>query len=115
MTWAGRKIYLFISTAIVVAVLFGCTTGITWDPGMPDKMTVENYRAAMTAIDTKSKIDAQAALYLLRNDVTRMRANSATIQEKLAGLDGVIAAVDKEDWDAARNRLLALRTEYSQP
>ena len=115
MTSTARKIYALFSAAIVAVGLFGCTSGLTWTPGRPDETTVDIYRAAMVAIEAKSKLDARTALHLLRNDVTRMNADTVTIQEKLAGLDAVSDAVDREDWDAARNRLLALKSGSGQP
>jgi len=115
MTLTARKMYPLFSAAIVAIGFFGCTSDLTWTPGRPDERTVDVYRAAMVAIEAKSKIDAQAALQLLRNDVTRMNADTATIQKKLAGLDAVSDAVNREDWDAARNRLLALKSSSGQP
>lgn len=115
MTLTARKIYVLFSTAIVAVGLFSCSSGLTWTPGRPDETTVDIYKGAIVAIEAKSKLDAQAALHLLRNDVTRMGADAATIQEKLAGLDAVSDAVEREDWDGARKRLLALRSGSGQP
>jgi hypothetical protein len=41
-------------------------------------LTNEQYELAKTAIESKSKHDSQAALYLLRSDVDRMRTNAPT-------------------------------------
>ncbi len=115
MTFTTRKIYALFSATMVAVGLFGCTPGLTWTPGRPDETTVDIYKGALVAIEAKSKLDARTALHLLRNDVTRMGADAATIQQKLAGLDAVSDAVEREDWDGARKRLLALRSGSGQP
>ncbi|MGB8435518.1 MAG: hypothetical protein WCE38_14765 [Burkholderiales bacterium] len=103
-----------LATTALVAGLLGCSSTPTWDPGAPDAMTAEHYSLALSAIDVKAKQDAQAALYLLRNDVTRMRTNSVEMQLALAHIYGVTNAVDKEDWGAARKGLEALAARYGR-
>ena len=93
----------------------GCTSIATWNPGAPDALTTEHYDLAKAAIEAKSKHDAQAALYLLRSDIERMRTNAPTMMAALARLYGVSNAVDKEDWGAARNGILELKASYGRP
>jgi hypothetical protein len=93
----------------------GCTSIATWNPGAPDALTTEHYDLAKAAIEAKSKHDAQAALYLLRSDIERMRTNAPTMMAALARLYGVSNAVDKEHWGAARNGILELKASYGRP
>jgi hypothetical protein len=44
-----------------------------------------------------------------------MRTNAPTMMAALARLYGVSNAVDKEDWDAARNGILELNQSYGRP
>jgi hypothetical protein len=113
----GNSLRLSISLglAILVAGLFGCTSGPRWDPGAPDALTVEHYGPAMAAIDAKSKLDAQAAFYLLRDDVLRMRTNTLALQASPAQLYRASNRVDREDWAAARDITLALKRDYGRP
>src|SRR5262245_32835187 len=97
----GRLSILFCGAALAAGLL-SCTPFQTWNPGAPDALVNEHYELATTAIEAKSKHDAQAALYLLRSDVDRMRTNAPTMMAALARLYGVTNAVDREDWDAAR-------------
>ncbi len=69
-----------------------------WDPGAPDAVTVQHYELSMKAVNEKSKPDTQAAFYLLRSDVMRMRTNTLDMQAALAVLYRVSNAVDAEDW-----------------
>jgi hypothetical protein len=98
----------------MLVALLGCSSTPTWDPGAPDAMTAEHYALVQTAVDAKSKQDAQAALYLLRADVMRMRTNSVDMQIALSFIYGVTNAVDKEDWTAARTSIQALRANYGR-
>jgi hypothetical protein len=109
-----RRASLWIGALALLVGLFGCSSTPTWDPGAPDAMTAEHYALAQTAIDAKSKQDAQAALYLLRADVMRMRTNTVEMQVALARLYGVTNAVDKEDWTAARAALQTLQANYGR-
>ena len=84
-------------------------------------MTAEHYSLALSAIDAKAKQDAQAALYLLRNDVTRMRTNSVEMQVALARIYAVTNAVDKRLGDGAQgprglgSKLRSLGSEVAAP
>ena len=109
-----RRTSLWLGAAVLLVGLLGCSSTPTWDPGAPDAMTAEHFALAQKAIDAKSKHDAQAALYLLRTDVMRMRTNIADMQIALAGLYAVTNAVDKEDWAAARPALQTLRANYGR-
>ena len=103
-----------LGIATLVVGLLGCSSTPTWDVGAPDAMTAEHYSLVMAAIDAKSKQDAQAALYLLRADVMRMRTNAVEMQVALARLYGVTNAVDKEDWPTARAGTQTLRASYGR-
>src|SRR5580692_10376203 len=106
---------IWINSAIIAIGLVGCaSTGPTWNPGAPDATTVEHYTLAMKAIQAKSKYDAQAAFYLLRSDVMRMRTNIVDLQAALAILYSVSNAVDKEDWAKAQRGALALQASYGR-
>jgi hypothetical protein len=105
----------WLSEAIVAIGLVGCaSTSATWNPGAPDATTVEHYTLAVKAIQAKSQPDAQAAFYLLRSDVMRMRTNTLDVQAALAILYSVSNAVDKEDWTTAQGGALALQATYGK-
>ena len=70
--------------------------------------------AAADRVQRRAEHDAQAALYLLRSDITRMRTNTIEMQSALARLYAVSNAVDKEDWVAAREVILSLKTSYGR-
>jgi hypothetical protein len=110
----GIKI-LWLDAAMIGVGLVGCVSaGPSWNPGAPDATTVEHYTLAMKAIQAKSQYDAQAAFYLLRSDVMRMRTNIVDSQAALAILYRVSNAVDKEDWATAQNGALALQATYGK-
>ena len=115
MTSIGRRLSVLLVGAAFLAGLLSCSSTPTWNPGAPDAMAIEHYSMVLAAIDAKSKQDAQAALYLLRTDATRMRTNAADMQLALARMYSVTNAVDKEDWTAARAGLEALRASYGRP
>jgi hypothetical protein len=105
----------WLNAAILAVGLVGCvSTGPSWNPGAPDATTGEHYTLAVKAIQAKSQYDAQAAFYLLRSDVMRMRTNMVDLQAALAILYSVSNAVDKEDWTTAQNGALALQTSYGK-
>jgi hypothetical protein len=113
MTQAVKVVLL--NAAIVAIGLVGCaSTSPTWNPGAPDATTVEHYTLAMKAIQAKSQPDAQAAFYLLRSDVMRMRTNTLDLQAALSILYIVSNAVDKEDWATAQHGALALQATYGK-
>jgi hypothetical protein len=113
MTQVTKMVWL--NAAIIGVGLLGCaTTGPTWSPGAPDATTVEHYTLAMKAVQAKSQTDAQAAFYLLRSDVMRMRTNTVDLQAALAILYSVSNAVDKEDWATAQRGALALQANYGK-
>ena len=114
MTWIVRRLHVLLGTVAFLAAMIGCSSIPTWEPGAPDAMTAEHYALALSAIDAKVKPDAQAALYLLRADVTRMRTNTVDKQVALSRLYAVTNAVDKEDWAAARTSMEVLRTSYGR-
>jgi len=116
------RISVWLGSAILAIGLLGCTAapggdpGATrWDPGAPDALTVEHYGMAMAAIEAKSKNDAQAAFYLLRSDVLRMRTNTLQVQAALAQLYKASNQVDREDWAAALNITHALKIAFGRP
>jgi hypothetical protein len=104
-----------LNVAMIAVGLVGCaSTGATWSPGAPDATTVEHYTLAIKAVQAKSKPDAQAAFYLLRSDVMRMRTNTLELQSALAILYTVSNAVDKEDWTTAQRGALSLQASYGK-
>ena len=103
-----RRFSVLLSAAALVVGLLGCSTTRTWEPGAPDAATAEHYSLALAAIDARAKADAQAALYLLRTDILRMRTNTLEMQAALARVYAVTNAVDKEDWGTARKGVEAL-------
>ena len=103
------------AAAVLLLGLVGCASTPTWNPGDPDALTIEHYALAQSAIEARSKQDAQAALYLLRADVNRMRTNAQSMTAALSRLYGVTNAVDREDWSAARDGLLELKGNYGRP
>ena len=111
-----RTLSAIFGTAVLLVGLLGCastsTSTPTWSPGSPDALTHEHYLHAAAAIQAKSKHDAQAALFLLQTDVTRMRTNSVDMEIILAALYAVIDAVNKEDWDTARKVIQQVHTSY---
>ena len=116
MRWKIRgRLALLLSAVVLVVGLLGCSTIPTWNPGAPDALTIEHYDLAKAAIDAKSKHDAQAALYLLRTDIERMRTNAPTMMAALARVYGVTNAVNSEDWGAARDGILESRKSYGGP
>ena len=115
MTWIVRRLHVLLGTVAFLAGMVGCSSTPMWEPGAPDALTAEHYALALSAIDAKVKPDAQAALYLLRTDVMRMRTNTVDAQVALARLYAVANAVDKEDWAAARSSIEVLRTSYGRP
>ena len=110
-----RKLAMWIGALALAAGTIGCSTTSTWDPGAPDALTIEHYTLAQNAIDAKNLQDAQAALYLLRSDVMRMRTNAPEMQLALSRLYVVTNAVDKQDWATARKAVELLRTYYGRP
>lgn len=109
-----RACFLALGSSALVAVLLGCSSTPTWDPGAPDALTAEHYALVVSAIDAKTKNDAQAALYLLRSDVLRMRTNIVEQQFALTRMYVVSNAVDKEDWPAARSAIQELAARYGR-
>ena len=106
---------VLLNVALIAVGLVGCVSASpTWSPGAPDAPTVEHYTLAMKAIEAKSQYDAQAAFYLLRSDVMRMRTNIVHLQAALAILYSVSNAVDKEDWATAQRGALALQASYGK-
>jgi hypothetical protein len=106
---------VWLNAAMIAVGLVACeSTGPSWNPGAPDATTVEHYILAMKAVQAKSQYDAQAAFYLLRSDVMRMRTNIVDRQAALAILYAVSNAIDKEDWAAAQNGALALSASYGK-
>ena len=110
----GKTLSALLGTAILTVGLLGCasTSTSTWSPGSPDALTQEHYLHAAAAIQAKSKHDAQAALFLLQTDVTRMRTNTVDMEIIMAALYAVIDAVNKEDWDTARKVIEQVHASY---
>jgi hypothetical protein len=115
LAWNSLRCTARISLAILILGLFGCNSVQGWDPGAPDALTAEHYRLAIVAVEGKSQQDAQAAFYLPRTDVLRMRTNTLSLQAALAQLYRASNQVDREDWVAARNSTLALKSAYGRP
>lgn len=119
----NRQLGALLCAAMLAFSVAGCATAPTggstpgttsWSPGAPDALTSEHYQLAVAAIDKRSKTDAQAALHMLRDDVSRMRTNAPSMMAALALLYGVSNAVDAGDWDKARMRILELQASYGR-
>jgi hypothetical protein len=67
----------------------------------------------MAAIETKTKPDAQAAFYLLRDDVLRMRNNTLAVQASLAQL--YRASGRQRGLGRGACITLALKLDYGRP
>jgi hypothetical protein len=115
------KLGALLGVAIVAFGLAACATApldgstkvtATWSPGAPDALTSEHYQLTVAAIDKRAKTDAQAALNLLRDDVSRMRTNAPDMMSAMARLYGVSNAVDAGDWEKARVGIRELQAEY---
>jgi hypothetical protein len=65
-----------------------------------------------SAIDSKSKPDALAALALLQADVSRWRENTIVIMKAFVDLGVITDAVDKEDWVQANKLFMELTLWY---
>lgn len=115
MAYRRLRLAVWLGTATLVVGLAGCSSTPTWEAGAPDALTVEHYELARTAIEAKSKEEAQAAFYLLRSDVLRMRTNSLTVLVALEHLYRTSNKIEKEDWGAARSDLQALKIAFGRP
>lgn len=112
----SRNFAFRLGAAVLVLIeLLGCTPIPMWDPGAPDAMTVEHYALAKAAIDAHAMPEAQAAFYLLRSDVLRMRTNTLALQGALARLYRASNDLEKQDWSAANSRLMALQRDFGRP
>lgn len=115
MIRAGKTIRASFGAAVIAVGLLGCTTTPMWDPGAPDALTKEHYDLVRAAIEAKSQIDAEAAFYLLRSDALRLRTNTLAVQAALVSLYRASGQVERGDWDAALNNVLALKATYGRP
>jgi hypothetical protein len=109
-----RRFRLWFGVGILGLLLIGCATTAGWSPGEPDEATIEHYALAQSAIAAKSIDDAQAALYLLRSDINRMRTSAPELMAALARVYEVNRAIERGDWEAARVRLEDLRVNYGR-
>ena len=115
MNWVGGKLCASLCVAVLVLGLAGCaatSTTAPWSPGQPDATTTEHYDLVVAAIDKRAKTDAQAALHLLRDDVSRMRANTPSKMAALARLYAVSNEVDAGNWEQARAGIVELSSSY---
>jgi len=112
MTSTSARGCVLVSTAGLVVSLLGCASGSTWKPGAPDATTVQHFDLAKTAVAAKSKNNAQAAVYLLQNDVLRMETHILTQQAVLARLFELINYIQTEDWAKASEHLQLGWTEF---
>lgn len=104
---------LFVVVTIFTLTLGGCvTTPATTGPGAPDEMQLEHYEMVKSAIDSKSRTEALAALALLQADVSRWRTNSLGIMKAFVDLGEITDAVNKEDWDLAYQLFNELTMSY---
>jgi hypothetical protein len=65
-----------------------------------------------SAIETKSKNDALAALALLQSDVSRWQTNILITMNAYVDQAALTEAVDREDWDLANKRFQNLAAKY---
>jgi hypothetical protein len=112
MTLIRARLCVLSSAGALVVALLGCASGPTWKPGAPDATTLQHFDLAKTAVAAKSKNDAQAAVYLLQNDVMRMDTNILTQQAVLARLFELINYIQAEDWAKASEHLQLGWTEF---
>jgi hypothetical protein len=104
---------LFVVVTIFIFAVGGCsTTPTTTGPGAPDEMQLEHYEMVKSAIDSKSRTEALAALALLQADVSRWRTNSLDIMKAFVDLGEITDAVNKEDWDLAYQLFNELTMSY---
>ncbi len=107
------NVVLFVVVTIFTLTLGGCvTTPATTGPGAPDEMQQEHYEMVKSAIDSKSRTEALAALALLQADVSRWRTNSLDIMKAFVDLGEITDAVNKEDWDLAYQLFNELTMSY---
>ena len=104
---------IFISTTLLALTLSGCASPpATTGPGTPDEMQLQHYEMVKSAIETKSRADALAALALLQADVSRWRTNSAVIMKAFVHQAAITDAVEEEDWAMANKLLKELTASY---
>ena len=109
-------VVIFLSTALFVLALGGCaSTPPVTGPGSPDETQLQHYEMVVSAIATKSRVDALAALALLQADVYRWRRDTLTEASAMTDLSSLTHAVDREDWALANKKVLELKSKYRRP
>jgi hypothetical protein len=103
---------VFLSTVFFILALGGCDHKPTTGPGSPDETQMQHYNMLVSAIDARSKVDALAALSLLKDDVDRWGSGTLTHEIAKSDLMSLKHAVDTEDWDSANKLLLDLTKKY---
>ena len=102
-----------LSIVFLVLLFSGCASPpATTGPGTPDVVQLQHYDMVKSAIDSKSKPDALAALALLQADVSRWRENTIVIMKAFVDLGVITDAVDKEDWVQANKLFMELTLWY---
>ncbi len=115
MTWTPERHPAPLTAVVLISGLLGCASTPGWKPGQPDASTTQHYQLAMTAIEAKDQNNANAALQLLSDDITRMETNTLTQAEAQSELSGVSHALRHQEWDEARARLLKWHANYGRP
>ena len=114
MIWTHGSLSASLSAAVLTVGVLGCASTPSWRPGDPDASTTEHYQLAQAAIEARNQHNADAALELLSNDVSRMETNTATQAAALSDLHRVKNAVTHQNWDDARDRLLKWNASYGR-
>lgn len=115
MTSTRPRHFALRSAAVLTLGLLGCASTPGWKPGQPDDSTTQHYQLALTAIEAKDEKNAEAALQLLSDDVTRMETNTVTQAGAHSALTGVLHEVSHQKWDQARTSLLKWNASYGRP
>lgn len=107
---------ILLNTAFLLLLISGCASPpATTGPGTPDDMQLQHYDMVKSAIESKSKIEALAALALLQADVSRWRTNSVVIMKAFVDQGKITDAVNKEDWIMANQLFQELTSSYRNP
>ncbi|MBW2198068.1 MAG: hypothetical protein JRF58_09500 [Deltaproteobacteria bacterium] len=104
---------IFLSTAIFILALGGCaSTAPGPGPGTPDELQAQHFNMMVSAIESKDRVHALAALALLEADILRWRVNTLSLEVAVTELLALTEAVDNEDWATAKKMLLDIKSKY---
>lgn len=107
---------IFLCTTFAMTTMVGCaSTPPETGPGAPDAAQLQHWAMLQSAIDSKSKTDALAALKLLDADVSRWQTHWRVSASAMYDQESIKDAVNKDDWALANTRFLALKSKYGRP